>query len=107
MAVITVGVGPKRVALTAYCPDDELGLAACEYVLARVAEMFAQPVSREQFRAYLIKKDPEYTELFRLLDAGWRLPKSAPFPVDPRNVKSELRIIQHLMREQIEQRGDV
>ncbi len=103
MAVITVGVGPKRVALTAYCPDDELGLAACDYVLARVAEQFAESVSEAQLRAYLIEKDAEYAELFQLLDDGWRLPKNPAFPVDPSNVKSELRIIQHLMREQMEQ----
>jgi hypothetical protein len=105
MAVITVNVGPKRVALTAYCPDDALGLAACDFVLAKVAELFAEPVSEEALRAYLIEKDPEYADLFRLLDEGWRLPKNPPFPVNPSNVEAELRIVRHLMREQMEQCG--
>ena len=26
MPVVSINVGPKRVHLTAYCPDDELGL---------------------------------------------------------------------------------
>jgi hypothetical protein len=54
MAVITVNIGRKRVALTAYCPDDALGLAACEFVLARVAELFAELVREDEVRAYLI-----------------------------------------------------
>ncbi len=103
MAVITVNIGPKRVALTAYCPDDELGLAACDFVLAKVVEQFAEPISDPEFREFLIRRDPGWTEVFRKMDDGWRLPKSKPFPVSPGNIKSELRIIRHLMKEQREQ----
>jgi len=105
VAVIKIPVGRKMVALTAYCPDDELGLLACDYVLERVKEILGDGVGEQEFREALIRKDPEYAELFRLLDAGWKLPKNEPFPVDPRNIHPELMIIRHLMREQMEQRG--
>ncbi len=103
MAVITVNVGPKRVALTAYCPDDALGLAACEFVLAKVAGLFAEPVSEEALRAYLVQQDPEWAIVFEMMDQGWRLPKNPPYPVSPSNVRNELRIVRHLMSEQMEQ----
>lgn len=105
MAVITVNVGPKRVALTAYCPDDALGIAACEYVLARVAEIFRGGVTNAVFRAWLIQRDPEWAEVLAYLDAGGKLPKNPPWCVDPSNVAAERRIIVHLMRELAEQRG--
>jgi hypothetical protein len=105
MTVITVNVGPKRVALTAYCPDDALGLAACEFVLAKVAELFTEPVSEQALRTYLVEQDPEWAVVFEMMDQGWRLPKSPSYPVSPSNVKNELRIVRHLMREQMEQCG--
>jgi hypothetical protein len=42
-------------------------------------------------------------ELFARLDAGWELPKSGEFTVDPSNATAEARIIRHLLRERIEQ----
>ena len=75
MPVISINIGPKRVHLTAYCPDDELGLLACEYVCARAAELL-DGTHENDLWAWLIEKDAGYAELKRLLDAGWRLPKS-------------------------------
>jgi len=102
--VISIAVGPKRVHLTAFCPDDELGLLACDYVLGRAAELL-DGTRESDLRAWLIAHDPEVAELFELLDAGWRLPKGDPHAVDPRNARAELRIVRHLLREQLEQRA--
>lgn len=104
MPVISINVGPKRVHLTAYCPDDELGLLACDYVLARAAELL-DGTHENDLWAYLIEKDEGYAELKRLLDAGWRLPKNDDFTVDPTNVQAEARIIRYLLREPLEQCG--
>ncbi|MCK4340143.1 MAG: hypothetical protein KAY37_00280 [Phycisphaerae bacterium] len=104
MPVISINIGPKRVHLTAYCPDDELGLLACDYVLARAAELL-DGTHENNLWAYLIEKDEGYAELKRLIDAGWRLPKNGDDTVDPRNIKAETRIIRHLLREQLEQCG--
>jgi hypothetical protein len=102
MPVISINVGPKRVHLTAYCPDDELGLLACDYVLARAAEVL-DGTSEAELRRWLIERDPEIAELFAMLDAGWKLPKTGDFTVDPSNAPAEARIIRHLLRERIEQ----
>ena len=102
MPVVSINIGPKRVHLTAYCPDDELGLPACEYVCHRAAELLDGTTAGELW-SWLIARDPEYAELKRLLDAGWRLPKNGDYAVDPRNVLPELRIIRHLLRERLEQ----
>ena len=103
MSVIFLNVGSKRVALTAHCPDDALGLAACDFVLAKVAKLFAGGVAEPELRSFLIGFDPEWAEVFRMMDGGWRLPKNPPHAVSPTNVKRELRIVRHLMREQLEQ----
>lgn len=103
MAVVTVNIGTKRVALTAYCPDDALGLAACDYVLERVKDVLGVGVSPQAFREYLIAKNPEWAEVFKMIDDGWQLPLNPPWSVDPRNIRCELRIIEHLYRELIEQ----
>jgi hypothetical protein len=102
MPVVSINVGPKRVHLTAYCPDDELGLLACDFVLARAAALL-NGTSEEEMCRWLIERDPEIAELFAKLDAGWKLPKSGEFTVDPRNAPAEARIIRHLLRERIEQ----
>jgi hypothetical protein len=102
MPVISINVGPKRVHLTAYCPDDALGLLACDYVLARATELL-NGTHEIDLWAWLIEKDAGYAELKRLLDAGWRLPKRDDFAVDPRNIKAEMRIVRHLLRERMEQ----
>jgi len=102
MPVISINVGPKRVHLTAYCPDDELGLLACDYVLARVAELL-DGTSETELRRWLIERDPSIADLFAKLDAGWKLPKTGDFTVDPGNASAEARIIRHLLRERIEQ----
>ena len=102
MPVIAINVGPKRVHLTAYCPDDELGLMACDYVLARAAELL-DGNSEMELRRWLIARDPAIAELFAKLDAGWKLPKSGDFTVDPTNAPAEARIIRHLLRERSEQ----
>lgn len=104
MSVRTINVGPKRVAVTAYCPDDTLGLLACELVLDRLEKLFEKPLTMETFKKCLIELDPEHAELFRMLDEGYVLPKASRFPVSPGNVREELRCIRHLVREQMEQR---
>jgi hypothetical protein len=102
MPVISIDVGPKRVHMTAYCPDDELGLLACDYVLARAAELL-DGTGEGELRRWLTERDPEITELFAKLDAGWKLPKNGEFTVDPSNAPAEARIVRHLLRERIEQ----
>jgi len=102
MSVTSINVGPKRVHLTAYCPDDELGLLACDYVLARAAELL-DGTRETDLRRWLIERDPAIAELFARLDAGWRLPKTGDFTVDPSNAPAEARIIRNLLRERIEQ----
>ena len=104
MPVVSINVGPKRVHLTAYCPDDELGLLACDYVLARAAEML-DSTSEADLRRWLIERDPAIAELFDKLDSGWRLPKNGEHTVDPSNAPAEARIIRHLLRERLEQCG--
>ncbi|MBI5866600.1 MAG: hypothetical protein HZB38_19205 [Planctomycetes bacterium] len=102
MPVVSINIGPKRVHLTAYCPDDELGLLACDFVLARVTELL-DGTSDEDLRRWLVERDPEIAGLFGKFDAGWKLPKSGEFTVDPSNAPAEARIIRHLLRERIEQ----
>ena len=105
MPVISINIGPKRVSLTAFCPDDELGLMACMFVLDKVKQLLGT-VSDDEFRTHMVAKDPEYAELFKLLDSGWRLPKTADkYAIDPSNPVAELRIVGHLMSEQQEQCG--
>ncbi|MFO0836908.1 MAG: hypothetical protein U1D55_00155 [Phycisphaerae bacterium] len=101
MPVVSINIGPKRVHLTAYCPDDELGLLACDYVLARAAEML-DGTSEADLRRWLTERDGAIVELFAKLDAGWKLPKNGVFTVDPSNAPAEARIIRHLLRERIE-----
>ena len=102
MPVISIRVGPKRVHLTAYCPDDELGLLACDYVLGRAAELLAG-TSEAELRRWLIERDPAIAGLFAKLDAGWKLPKHDDLTVDPSNAPDEARIVRHLIRERMEQ----
>jgi hypothetical protein len=102
MPVISINVGPKRVHVTAYCPDDALGLLACEYVLGRAAEVL-DGTSEQDLRAWLVARDPEVADLFAKLDAGWKLPKGDERSVDPSNTMAESRIVRHLLREQLEQ----
>jgi hypothetical protein len=102
MPVVSINVGPKRVQLTAYCPDDELGLLACDYVLARAAEML-NGTTEVELRRWLIEREPVIAALFAKLDAGWKLPKSGDFTVDPSNAPAEAQIIRHLLRERLEQ----
>lgn len=102
MPVISINIGPKRVHLTAYCPDDELGLLACDYVLARAVELL-DGTSEDELRLWLIDREPEIAKLFAKLEAGWKLPKTGDFTVDPSNAPAEARIIRHLLRERIEQ----
>jgi hypothetical protein len=104
MPVISINVGPKRVQLTAYCPDDELGLLACDYVLARAAELLGG-TSEADLRRWLVERDPAIANLLASLDAGWRLPKNPDLSVDPTNVNAETRIVRHLLRERLEQCG--
>lgn len=105
MPVVSINVGPKRVHLTAYCPDDELGLLACDFVLARAAELL-NGTSETDLRRWLTERDPEIAELFVKLDAGWKLPKAVEFTVDPSNAPAEARIVRHLLRERMEQCGN-
>jgi hypothetical protein len=104
MPVVSINVGSKRVQLTAYCPDDELGLMACDFVIARAAELL-DGTSDEDLRCWLIERDPAIAGLFAKLDAGWKLPKNGEFTVDPSNAPAEARIIRHLLRERMEQCG--
>lgn len=97
-------IGTKRVIVTAYCPDDDLGLAACEYALGRIQEQFARPVSPEAFRAWLIEQQPAWAGVFRCLDAGGTLASYPEGSVDPTNMASELHIVEHLRREAAWQR---
>ena len=41
MPVVSINIGPKRVHLTAYCPDDELGLLALDTPPFRSAKRVA------------------------------------------------------------------
>jgi hypothetical protein len=102
MPVVSINIGPKRVHLTAYCPDDELGLLACDYVLARAAELL-NGTTEVGLRRWLIERDPAIAALFAKLDAGWKLPKHGDLTVDPSNAPAEARIIRHLLRERLEQ----
>ncbi len=102
MPVVSINVGPKRVHLTAYCPHDALGLLACDFVLARAAELL-DGTSETELRRWLIERDPAIGDLFARLDAGWKLPKTGDFTVDPSNAPAEARIIRHLLRERLEQ----
>lgn len=104
MPVVSLDIGPKRVHLTAYCPDDVLGLLACDFVLARAFELL-NGTSESELRQWLITHDPEIADLFAKLDAGWELPKEGDDTVDPSNALAESRIVRHLMREKIEQCG--
>jgi len=104
MPVVSINLRPKRVHLTAYCPDDELGLLACDYVLARAAELL-DGTSEEELRRWLVERDPEIAGLFAKLDTGWRLPKTGDYTVDPQNAPAEARIVRHLIRERMEQCG--
>lgn len=102
MPVISIRIGPKRVHLTAFCPDDELGLLACDYVLARAAELL-DGTTEAELRQWLTARDPAIAGLFAKLDAGWRLPKGDPYAIDPSNADAEARIVRHLQRERLEQ----
>ena len=104
MPVLSINIGPKRVHLTAYCPDDELGLLACDFVLARAAELL-DGTSEADLRRWLVERDPTIAELFAKLDTGWKLPRNSEFTVDPSNGPAEARIIRHLLRERLEQCG--
>ncbi len=104
MPVVSINVGPKRVQLTAYCPDDELGLLACDYVLARAAELL-NGTPETELRRWLIDHDPAIAALFAKLDTGWTLPKNGDLTVDPSNAPAEARIVRHLIRERMEQCG--
>jgi len=102
MPVISIRVGPKRVHLTAYCLDDELGLLACDYVLGHAAELL-DGTSETELRQWLVDRDPEIAGLFAKLDAGWKLPKGDENAIDPSNAEAETRIVRNLLREQLEQ----
>lgn len=102
MPVVSINIGPKRVHLTAYCPDDELGLLACDYVLARAVELL-NGTTEAELRKWLIQRDPAIASIFAKLDAGWKLPKNDDLTVDPSNVLAEARIVRHLIRERMEQ----
>lgn len=104
MAVITVNIGPKRVALTAYCPDDELGLAACDYVLNKVRDMVQDGVSEEELWKYLMEKDDKWKFIKTALDNGWELRKNPPLSINPSNHGAEMRIVDYLRQEQYLQR---
>lgn len=101
MPVISINIGPKRVHLTAYCPDDALGILACDFVLAKTQEVLNN-TSTETLREW-IAEHPGGPEFLERLAAGWRLKKNDPFTVDPTNVLPEVRIIAHLQREMREQ----
>lgn len=105
MSVQTVNIGPKRVALTAYCPDDPIGLLAAEYVVRRAAELLAD-VDYNALKAWALDAFPEPTTaaLFAVYERGEALPRNPPWTVDPCNAKAELRIIDFLQREMMEQR---
>ena len=104
MPVVSINIGPKRVHLTAYCPDDELGLLACDFLLARASELL-EGTSEADLRRWLIERDAAIAELLAKIDAGWKLPKNGEFTVDPSNAPVEARIIRHLLRERLEQCG--
>lgn len=72
--------------------------------LARAAELL-NGASEAELRKWLIERDPEIAALFAKLDAGWTLPKSDEQAVDPRNAEAEARIVQHLIKERMEQCG--
>lgn len=100
--VVSVNIGPKRVHLTAYCPDDELRLLACEDVPGRAVELL-DGTTEAELRKWLIERDPAISDLFAKLDTGWKLPKNGEFTVDPSNTTAEARIIRHLLHERLEQ----
>lgn len=103
MGVVSVNVGPKRVWLTAYCPDDALGVAACEFLLGRVSELLGDTPDGE-FRRWLIERDEGWAEALRLLDAGFDIDRTEALPVSPGNVKAEMRIIEAIRGELAAQR---
>ena len=99
MAVTTLSIGRKKVAVTAYCPDDIYGQACCEYVLERIEVMFSQPVPEDEVRAWLLAEDPRWAEVFSRLDAGQSLPKNPAFAIDPGNVEGDLACAMHMREE--------
>jgi hypothetical protein len=101
--VISINVGTKRVHLTAYCPDDALGLLACDFVLDKAREALDN-TAMEELRKW-IAEQPGGAEFLERLDTGWQLRKNDPFTVDPNNVTPEVRIIAHLRHEMQEQRS--
>lgn len=103
MSVISINVGPKRVWLTAYCPEDALGVAACEYVLKRVTAVLGD-TPEAALRTWLIEQDPAWAEVLRLIDEGFVLEKIESLPVSPGNAGPELRIIEAIRREVAAQR---
>ncbi len=105
MAVVAVDVGPKRVHLTAYCPDDALGLLACDFVLGKVKELL-NGTTEADLRAWLVQHQPDTAELFEAMDAGWTLPVNDDLSVDPSNAHVEMQIVKHLLRERhLQRRG--
>lgn len=69
----------------------------------RDVDQHEQPFAEPGAARWLIERDPSIATLFAKLDAGWRLPKSGEFTVDPSNAPAEARIIRHLLRERLEQ----
>jgi hypothetical protein len=102
MPVVTINVGPKRVCLTAYCPDDLVGALACEFVLGRCLEMLSG-TTEEDMRRWLVWKQPDLAGLFAKLDAGMPLSFDNSLTIDPTNADAEYRIVKYLMRERMAQ----
>lgn len=102
MGVVSIGIGRKRVHLTAFCPDDALGLLACEFVLGRVRELLDQ-TSEEEMESWLVEQNPDLKSFFDKLREGWQLPKGSPLAIDPKNATAEARIVGYLQRERLQQ----
>ena len=99
MAAMTLNIGRKKVAVTAYCLDDIYGLGCCEYALQRIEAMFERPVPEVEVRAWLLAKDPCWADVFAQLDAGQPLPKNPAFAVDPSNVQGDVACAMHMRQE--------
>jgi hypothetical protein len=97
-----VNVGSKRVGVTAYCPDDALGIACCEWLLTKISELLGD-TSEEQIRADLTAINPEWAKVFEAIDAGWKLPREPELAISPSNAIEELRVVKEIMRERMEQ----
>lgn len=106
MAVRKIAVGRKLIAVSTYCPDDVLGLAACEYLIERIIAALPVSVPETELRAWLIERDARWTEIFEQLDRDESLPKFPPWAINPSNAAAEIDIARTMRVEEMQKRSN-